>query len=67
MAPVEIDHAAIQRKVKKLSDDSLRWVIKDCRAAIAANPDGHKAGYYADEIHYCVMELARRRDKAASK
>lgn len=56
----EIDHEAYQRKVRKLSVESLRFIIKDAAAAINANPDGPKASYYADEINYCVSELNRR-------
>ena len=55
-----IDHAAYQRKVRKLSEESLRFIIKDAGEALRANPEGHKAGYYQDEIHYCLMELRRR-------
>jgi len=61
-----IDHAAYQKKVRKLSDESLRYIIKDAREAIEAMPDGRKAGYYADEINYCAQEL-HRRQKAAGK
>jgi hypothetical protein len=55
-----IDHGAYQEKVKTMSEAALRYVIKDARRAIDANPNGHKAGYYQDEIHYCCMELKRR-------
>jgi hypothetical protein len=58
---VEIDHAAYQRKVRKMSELSLKFIIKDATEAINANPDGPKAGYYADEINYCCDELHRRR------
>lgn len=57
---VEIDHAAYQRKVRKLSEASLRFIISDARKAIEAMPDGPKANYYADEINYCASELHRR-------
>ena len=57
---VNIDHAAYQKKTRKMTDAELRYTISDCKAAIKANPEGHKAGYYADEVHYCNMELARR-------
>jgi len=57
---IEIDHAAYQKKVRKLSVDSLRYTIKDCQEAIKAMPDGAKAGYYQDEVFYCCDELARR-------
>jgi len=61
METTQIDHAEYQRNVKILSDENLRFCIADAKAAIAAMPDGHKAGYYADEVHYCSMELSRRR------
>jgi hypothetical protein len=57
---IEIDHAAYASKVRKLSDASLRYIIKDAGEAIKANPEGPKAGYYADEINYCCDELRRR-------
>lgn len=57
---VEIDHAAYQRKVKTLTFASLLFIIKDAGEAIKANPDGPKAGYYADEINYCSDELRKR-------
>ncbi len=56
----EMDHSAYMRKVKGMPSSSLQYVIKDCQAAIAAYPDNPNAGYYADEIHYCAMELKRR-------
>lgn len=59
----EIDHTVYQRKVRTMTDESLRFVIKDATEAIQANPDGHKAGYYLDEIHYCAAELRRRAGK----
>ena len=39
----------------------LLHVMQDCAAAMAANPDNPKCGQYADERHYCAMELERRR------
>jgi len=57
---IEIDHAAYQAKVKTMTVAALRFAIADARAAIDAMPDGPKAGYYGDEIHYCAMELRGR-------
>lgn len=57
---MEINHAEYQEKVKTMTDGQLKFVISDCQQAIAAMPNGHKAGYYADEINYCRMELNRR-------
>jgi len=57
---MQIDHTEYPKRIKKNSDSSLRFIIRDCQAAITANPDGHKAGYYADEINYCAMELKGR-------
>lgn len=60
MKSKQIDHAEYQKKTRTMSADSLRYVIKDCRQVLAAMPDGSNAGYYADEINYCAMELHRR-------
>lgn len=59
----QIDHAACQKACRAKSDDSLRYMIQDCREAMEAMPHGHKAGYYADEIHYASMELQRRQGR----
>lgn len=56
-----IDHNEYPKRLKKKTVAELRFIIKDAKEAIAANPDGHKAGYYQDEICYCANELARRR------
>jgi len=55
-----MDHAAYAKRVRKMSDDSLRHVIADCQEAMAANPDNPNNGYYADEVSYCSSELHRR-------
>jgi hypothetical protein len=47
-------------KVKTLSIESLQYIINDAKEAINAMPFGAKAGYYMDEIHYCIMEINRR-------
>ena len=60
MRTIEIDHAAYAAKVKTKSVAELRYIIADARAAIDANPNGPKAGYYGDEIHYAAMELRDR-------
>ena len=57
-----MDHAAYMRKVKKMTEAELRFVIKDCQdVMIAWYPDIHpNDGYYSDEINYCSSELHRR-------
>lgn len=55
-----IQHRDYQKKARGMSDSELRFVIADCKAAMKAMPNGHKAGYYADEINYCCMETKRR-------
>lgn len=55
------DHALYARKVKKMSDSELLFVIKDCREVLNAWPDTPNHGYYMDEIHYCHAEINRRR------
>ena len=59
----QMNHSDYMRKVKTLSVESLNYIIKDCKEAIAALPDNPKNGYYMDEIHYCYMELVARRKK----
>lgn len=55
-----MDHAKYQKMVKRATIESLRYVIADCQKAIEAMPDNENNGYYADEICYCSMELAKR-------
>lgn len=56
----QIDHAAYPKMCRRKSDAELVFTIADCRSALAANPDGDKASYYADEICYAAEELQRR-------
>lgn len=60
IAPNQIDHTNYPKGLRTKSVESLRYIIKDCRAALAAMPESDKAGYYADEISYCSMEIHRR-------
>ena len=53
-------HAAEKAKCAKATPMSLRYIIADCRSALAAMPDNPKAGQYMDTIHYCYAELKKR-------
>jgi hypothetical protein len=55
-----MDHAAYQKKLRGLPEESLRYIIKDAREAMKANPENPNNGYYQDEISYAAMELKRR-------
>ena len=57
---IMIDHTEYPKTLKTKSNDSLRFIIKDCQEAMKAIPDNPKNGYYADEICYCGMELRTR-------
>lgn len=57
---VQIDHDATIERFSTYSRDMLIFVIRDAQAAIEANKEGDKAGYYADEIHYAAAEIRRR-------
>lgn len=57
---MNIDHTNYPKALKAKPDEALHFIIKDCREAIEANPGNEKAGYYADEISYCAMELHLR-------
>ena len=61
----KMDHNAYIARTRKMEDASLRYVRDDARQAIEAMPDGPNAGYYADEMHYCEMEIARRSNLTA--
>jgi len=58
-----MDHAAYPKSLKSKSWAELRFIIDDCKAALAANPDGENAGYYADEINYACSEIYRRKNE----
>jgi hypothetical protein len=59
-----MDHTNYPKRLKTKSEAELRFIVKDAQEAIAAFPDSPNAGYYADEINYAGMELARRVKKA---
>jgi hypothetical protein len=48
-----IDHKNYPEHLKTVPWESLYY--------IAANPNSSKAGYYADEINYCMSEIERRK------
>lgn len=64
METTNINHTEYPKTLKNKTEDSLRYIIADCKKAIEANPEGHKAGFYADEILYCERELLSRRKQA---
>lgn len=56
------DFAKWEREAKRLSLDSLRFVIADCQSAAQAmkgwNPD--REGFYLDQAHTYQHELTKR-------
>ena len=64
MPTVYMNHSSYQAGLKTKSDAELRFIRNDAHEAMKANPTGAKAGYYADEICYCSMELARRQQSS---
>lgn len=57
-----MDHNAYQAKVRDMTDEQLQFVIDDCRAVIASQAEFNpNVCYYQDEMHYCAMEVMRRR------
>lgn len=68
METKQMDHAAYMKKVRGMSEEALRFTIRDAKAAMAANPHNDNNSYYADEVSYCAMELERRDgDRKAGK
>jgi hypothetical protein len=62
-----MNHSEYQKSLKKLSNEELAFVAADAQQAIEAYPENPNAGYYADEVCYCGMELSRRRQAAEKK
>jgi len=58
--PKKMNHAEYQIALTKKTSDQLVFIAKDAREAVKAMPDGENAGYYADEVHYCLQEIRRR-------
>ena len=56
-----MNHVEYKRKLKGMSEASLRFTIADCKEALKALPDCDNSSYYSDEIIYCGMELSARR------
>lgn len=61
-----MDHARYQKMLRTKDVAALRFIISDAQEAIAANPENPNNGYYADEICYAGMELARRQRSCAA-
>jgi hypothetical protein len=57
---MQINHTEYPKSLKRKTVSQLLFIIKDCREALEAMPSSPKAGYYADEIAYCSMELSAR-------
>lgn len=57
----QTDHTALMAYVAGLDDAALVHVAEDSLRAADAMPEGKKAGYYQDTVHYCSMERARRK------
>ena len=55
-----INWTEAEKRAKGMTVEGLRFAIDDCREAIKAMPEGHKAGYYQDFIHVCVSEKTKR-------
>lgn len=56
-------HSEYAELCKQRSVESLHYIVSDCHAAMTANPDNPKCSQYADEAHYCAMEINRRTQK----
>lgn len=55
-----INHTDYQKRLRKLSIEALRYIVKDVRETLEAWPNHPNGGYYLDEIIYCEQELRRR-------
>lgn len=55
-----MDHNKYPKSLRKLSDNMLRYIMKDLRHAIKVYPENPNNGYYQDEINYILSEIYRR-------
>ena len=62
-----MNHTDYMANVKTMDEQALAYFRDDARRAMEAMPDGVNAGYYADEVHYCNMELVRRRNESRAR
>lgn len=60
---IALDFSAWKKYMEDKTDDQLKYIIKDCKEAIEAMPEGKKVNYYTDCILECQDELKRRREK----
>ena len=56
----QMNFSEYEKTLKGKSDDELMGIIKDAKQASTAMPEGHKAGFYQDEVHAVVKELNER-------
>jgi len=56
-----INHTEYPKRLRVLSNESLEYIIKDCKEALNSMPNNPNNGYYQDEINYCVNEIAQRK------
>ena len=59
-----MNHNDFQKRLRRLPNEALHYIVRDCQEALDANPDTPKASDYLDQQHYCRMELAKRIRKA---
>ena len=59
MTTKRINHVEYPIKLQEKTIEDILYIIEDCKKSINTNSDN--SGYYADEIHYCVAELKRRK------
>ena len=57
---IQIDHTEYPKNLRSKPMESLLYIRQDAHNAMTANPEGQKAGYYADEICYICDEISRR-------
>lgn len=55
-----MSHKDYPKSLRNKSEAELRFILKDCREALEANPTSSKANDYQDEILYVAAEFNRR-------
>jgi hypothetical protein len=55
-----MNHTEYPKSLKSLSDEQLKFRMRDAHEAVMAYPEGENSEYYQDEVCYCSDELFER-------
>ena len=58
----QMDHKRYPRQLRKKTNEQILFILRDAKETAELQKDFNpNVGYYLDEVHYCAMELLRRK------